>query len=1252
MTIKRNKPELSRRIIIYFLLAPILSIGILGFFCIQGEYSGFQIESKSMRDRYLSSYKDLLKTEVSTALSYIEYQKTRVEPRLRQSIQGRVNEAHAIASNIFNQYRGKRTPDEMQEMVKDALRSIRFNENRGYFFAFNLQGIETLFADRPEMEGQDMLPVQGAQGEYVVRDMLDIVKMGKEGFYQYTWTKPNREGYFPKIAFVKLFEPFGWVLGTGEYLDDVEGDIQKEVIEYIEKIRFGGDGYVFVGQWDGVSLCGPVKGTNMWDVTDSHGTKIVQEMIGLSKEGCGYLEYVMPQLEDRRPAPKLSYAVGIPERKWYVGTGIYIDEIETAIAQRKKEVEQKIIGNLVKIALVLAGAIGFVCLVLFYISRNTRKNLEAFTVFFERAGSELDEINPDEMHYAEMQNLAYSANNMVKARNRAAQELIQAHTVLKTILERSPFGVAVIGRDRKIRWANHYVSALAGVADATDLCGKECGAYLCPASQNECPILDRHQVVDNSERILRRMDGMEIPILKSVMEIEMNGESVLLETFVDITERKLVEEERALNALRTQVLLQLKQMTQATLQEVTDFALEEAIRLTQSTIGYLAFLNDDESILTMHSWSKSAMAECAIADKPIIYPVETTGLWGEAVRQRRPVITNDYTAEGPMMKGYPKGHVAVRRHMNTPVFVGSRIVLVAGVGNKSEAYDQSDVQQLTLLMEGMWRLIERKRAEVALRESEKKYRLIAENTADLISILDMNLRFTYVSPASIRLRGFTVEEAMGQTLDQVLTPESMRLGLAVFKKEMLLEASGTADPDRTRILELEEYKKDGSIVWVEASLSFLRDEDCKPAEILIVSRDITERKQAEEVKAKLEGQLQQAQKFEAIGTLAGGIAHDFNNLLMGIQGRASLLSLNLETSLPHLEHIKAIEEYIRSATNLTKQLLGFARGGKYEVTPIDMNELVRGSSAMFGRTKKEIQIHAKCQQSPIVVEADRGQIEQALLNMYVNAWQAMPPDGGKLYLETKIVTLDKAYCKPHQVEPGQYVKVSITDTGSGMDEATRLRIFDPFFTTKEKSRGTGLGLASAYGIIKNHGGMIAVYSEIGNGTTFNIYLPISDKKAHREIPLESEFIKGSGTILLVDDEEMIIDVGHAMLESLGYRVVVSRGGQEAVKAITDMGTEIDLVILDMIMPGMDGGTTFDCIREIQPGMPVLLSSGYAINGQSHEIMRRGCNGFIQKPYNLSDLSNKVRNVLNENHTDFVSKYLPIVHQEASSATEI
>lgn len=380
------------------------------------------------------------------------------------------------------------------------------------------------------------------------------------------------------------------------------------------------------------------------------------------------------------------------------------------------------------------------------------------------------------------------------------------------------------------------------------------------------------------------------------------------------------------------------------------------------------------------------------------------------------------------------------------------------------------------------------------------------------------------------------------------------------------------------------------------------------------------------VKSSLEQQLLQAQKFEAIGTLAGGIAHDFNNLLMGIQGRSSLMSIDMVPSHPHFEHIRAIEEAIRRATGLTKQLLGFARRGKYEVNPIDINQLVLDSATMFSRTRKEIDIHTKLGPSPLVVEADRGQIEQVLLNMYVNAWQAMP-DGGEIYIETGTVVLDDYYCKPYEAKPGQYAKVSIKDTEIGMDQDTRSRIFDPFFTTKEKGRGTGLGLASSYGIIKNHGGIITVYSEVDHGTTFNIYLQKSDREIHEETATEKTLITGSESILLVDDEDMIVDVGRIMLQKLGYRVVISKSGPEALEKIRDSANKLDLVILDLIMPGMDGGKTFGRIREINPQMPVLLSSGYAVEGQATKILRKGCNGFIQKPFNIAELSQKIRNIL-------------------------
>jgi PAS domain S-box-containing protein len=419
-------------------------------------------------------------------------------------------------------------------------------------------------------------------------------------------------------------------------------------------------------------------------------------------------------------------------------------------------------------------------------------------------------------------------------------------------------------------------------------------------------------------------------------------------------------------------------------------------------------------------------------------------------------------------------------------------------------------------------------------------------------------------------------------------------------------------------------RKDGSMDWVRRELCPWRHRSGDIGGLILFTEVITDKK-------RLEDQLHQSQKMESIGTLAGGIAHDFNNLLMGIQGRTSLISVGLESSHPHAEHIKAIEKNIRSGTHLTRQLLGFARGGKYEVRPININELLLESATMFGRTKKEIHIHTRLHNPPPVVEADRRQIEQVLLNLYINAWQAMP-DGGELHLETRTVTLDDAYCKPYRVKPGSYAKVSILDTGIGMDESIRHQIFDPFFTTRDKDRGTGLGLASAYGIIKNHAGIITVDSQVGRGTKFNIYLPISEKKAHRALPTGTVLVKGSETILLVEDEEMVSQVGQALLEKLGYRVIVARNGKQAVDTIKKKGDGIDLVILDLIMPEMGGDRAFDLIRKIQPAMPVILSSGYSLNGQANAIMRRGCNAFIQKPFTISELSQKVRKILDESRS--------------------
>jgi CheY-like chemotaxis protein len=290
---------------------------------------------------------------------------------------------------------------------------------------------------------------------------------------------------------------------------------------------------------------------------------------------------------------------------------------------------------------------------------------------------------------------------------------------------------------------------------------------------------------------------------------------------------------------------------------------------------------------------------------------------------------------------------------------------------------------------------------------------------------------------------------------------------------------------------------------------------------------------------------------------------------------------------------------------------------------LDFNRIVMDTARMFGRTRKDIRIEENVEHGLWAIIADKNQIEQVLLNIYINAWQAMP-DGGTVLIDAKNMILDAAFSQAFDIQPGRYVCISITDTGVGIDPAIQARIFEPFFTTKEMGRGTGMGLASAYGIIKNHDGAIDFVSRPGKGTTFYIYLPASDGDAETEPPLSEIISKGTETLLLIDDEEVILQVGQPMLESLGYKVMSASDGKTALEIFRRFSGEIDLVILDVIMPGMSGSAIFDELKNINPQVQVLLASGHSLSGQAEDLMSRGCVGFIQKPFSLEQLSIKLR----------------------------
>ena len=555
------------------------------------------------------------------------------------------------------------------------------------------------------------------------------------------------------------------------------------------------------------------------------------------------------------------------------------------------------------------------------------------------------------------------------------------------------------------------------------------------------------------------------------------------------------------------------------------------------------------------------------------------------------VVTHDITARKHAEAGMKQANDRLERR----------------VEQRTEALEQAN-DQLRSEIE------ERKRAEKALRESEDRYRSVSRDMPAMVCRYLPSGRLTF---ANLRFRQHF------KIADGTLSSKRIFDFFSTSEQDQLKKRLRQLRPDKPMVIyEQHTLSEAGETLWRQWTDRALFDEKGRAMEYQSVSIDITEKK-------NVENKLHQAQKMEAIGTLAGGIAHDFNNLLMGIQGNISLMYLDVESGHPLYDNIRSIEQLVDSGANLTRQLLGFARGGKYVVKPVNLNDVVAKTADLFGRTRKSIRIHQTYAPDLCMVSADRGQIEQVMINLYLNAWQAMN-EKGDLYLETRNVTIDENFVKPFKVAYGDYVRVAVTDTGKGIDPSISHRIFDPFFTTKEFGCGSGLGLASVFGIVKNHGGIVDFENNAGSGTTFSVYLPVSREQSKEPTTAPEGILKGPETILLVDDEAYILDVGARMLGKMGYTVVKADCGETAIRRFRENAADIDLVILDMIMPDIGGGEVFDRLRDIRPDVKVLLASGYSL-GDAAAIIGRGCNGFIQKPFSMKKLSHAIREVIDHGH---------------------
>ena len=511
-----------------------------------------------------------------------------------------------------------------------------------------------------------------------------------------------------------------------------------------------------------------------------------------------------------------------------------------------------------------------------------------------------------------------------------------------------------------------------------------------------------------------------------------------------------------------------------------------------------------------------------------------------------------------------------------------------------------------------------KEVEGLLSDSEEQYRTVIENiSVGMMVIQDKKIAFA--NTAVSQFLGLTAEELIVNS-DPFLHVHPQDRNSAIERHLKRIEGEVIRKGHSFRVV-----TKGGETKLVEVT-GVRIDWKGRPA-VLNFFLDISERVQLEEKRKKLERQLLRSQRLEAIGTLAGGISHDFNNLMMGIQGSASIMLNDIDVSHPHHELLINIDQLVRSGAKLTAQLLGYARKGRYVVHLLDLNRMVPPLSETFARTRKNIRIGFQFAEDLQTVSGDHGQLEQVLMNLFVNASDAMP-NGGELTIKSRNVSRSEITKTAYKPKSGPYVELTITDDGVGMDNDTLDRIFEPFFTTKEIGRGTGLGLASVYGIVKGHHGYIDVKSRKGEGTTFSILLPATGEIIHHPKAGSSPRIyRGKGIVLLVEDEAVVLKVGLELLKKMGYTALGAMDGTMALEVFRANKNAIDLVILDMILPGMGGGEVFEQLRKIKPDVKVLISSGCDIDDHVNDVLEKGCIGFIQKPYTIEELYDCLNDIL-------------------------
>jgi PAS domain S-box-containing protein len=753
----------------------------------------------------------------------------------------------------------------------------------------------------------------------------------------------------------------------------------------------------------------------------------------------------------------------------------------------------------------------------------------------------------------------------VTDRKHAEEALKESEERYRILVDHSLTGVCLL-QDMKCEFANNRLLAISGYS-SEEIVGMPIDRLVHP-----------DDIAKVQDIIARRFSG-KVPMTQHQFRaIRKDGENLWIETFGAPIEYMG----------KPALLINVVDITERR-------RAEEALRLTQFTVDHAPdpvywmgpdarFVYVNEAACQKLGYSQEELLSMTVHDIDPDFTAEVwPDHWRELQQKRTRIIESHHKTKDDRI--FP-----VEITLNLLEFMGKEY-------NCAVAHDISN----------------REEAALQIQQSEERYRALFKESKDCVFITSPDGAFLDINPAGVELFGYSSKEELldaDPKSDLYVKPEDRDTFQAIMGWQGFVK-------DYELLLKT----KDGRPLNILVTASVYVDDKNETNAYRGIMRDITERKQ-------LEHQLIQSQKMEGIGTLAGGIAHDFNNILGGILGYASFMKTKMDENHEFFRYVDTIESGATRAAELTSQLLAFARGGKYETQPINLNTIVAETLKLVGRTfDKAIEISANLTPELPAVEADAGQMQQVMMNLCVNASDAMPA-GGLLVIETGVEQMTEVHvAKGSNANSRPYVVLLVADSGIGMAPETLQRIFEPFYTTKAEGKGTGLGLSMVYGVVKNHGGFIDVRSEPGDGSSFKVYIPASEEIATLQQFQEEAPQGGNELILVVDDEEPICSLAKEILEDHGYRVLLAADGAEAIAIFREYNGEIGLVILDMVMPKMGGRETFMKMREINPEVRALLSTGYSREGKAREIVESGVLGFVQKPYGVHSLLAAVRNVL-------------------------